>query len=291
MLHPLLQRQLRKAGALPPEPPSAGSYSDLLERVSAAYRESDEYRYTIERALELSSEEMEGLHQKLEKQNRILHQVLTRYVAEDVAREVLADPEHKLKLGGETRLITVVFADIRNYTDFSRLKDARIVINLLNRVFARMVPIVFEERGTLDKFLGDAVMMFFGAPLTDEDDALRAVRTAVRMRDAMLQLRSEDPSLSRIAFGAGVLTGYAVVGNLGAENFMNYTCVGDTPNCAKRLQENAGPDQILICPATYEAVIDDVDASPVAPLTLKGKRAPMAAYDVARLRGSEAPVV
>ncbi|OGA74810.1 MAG: hypothetical protein A3G81_16800 [Betaproteobacteria bacterium RIFCSPLOWO2_12_FULL_65_14] len=285
-LHQLLLRQLKKAGIDPASAPSPEALGRLLDRVSRSYAENDEERYTLERSLSLCSEEMQELHRKLEKQNRVLHQVLTRYVAEEVAKEVLANPEEKLRLGGDTRLISVLFSDIRNYTGYAKAKDARLIVQVLNKIFERLVPIIFEERGTLDKFMGDAMMAFFGAPISYDDDALRAVRTAARMRDAMIQLREEDPSLREIAFGAGIFTGYAVVGNVGSQRLMNYTCIGDAPNSAKRLQENSKADQILICPATYEAVLDEVDAKTTEPIILKGKRAPIIAYEVNAVRGA-----
>ncbi|MBW3671709.1 MAG: adenylate/guanylate cyclase domain-containing protein, partial [Acidobacteria bacterium] len=138
-------------------------------------------------------------------------------------------------------------------------------------------------RGTLDKFMGDAIMAFYGAPISYDDDALRAVRTAVRMQESMKQLREKEPSLEEISFGAGVFTGYAVVGNLGSERLMNYTAIGDSPNSAKRLQENAKADQILICPATYEAVLEEVECEQTEPMLLKGKKAPIIAYEIKRL--------
>jgi class 3 adenylate cyclase len=285
MLHSLLKRQLKKCGITDvAAPPSAESFATLLERVSRSYTESDEERYTLERSLGLSSEEMQELHRKVEKQNRILHQVLTRYVAEEVATDILSNPDEKLKLGGETRLLTVLFADIRNYTSFSKSKDAQLIIQILNKIFEHLVPIIFEEHGTLDKFMGDAVMAFYGAPVSYDDDALRAVRTAVKMQNAIRSLREEDTSLSEIAFGAGVFTGYAVVGNLGSLRLMNYTCIGDTANSAKRLQESAKADQILIDSATYEAVLDSIEAQPTEPLLLKGKKTATIAYEVLSMK-------
>jgi len=280
-LHPLLARQLKKFGVTDVQQlPDPASWPKLLERLNRSYIESDNDRYTLERSLSLSSEEMQELHKKLERQNKVMHQILTRYVNDEVANEILSNPEEKLRLGGDTRLVTVLFADIRNYTGFSKSKDARLIINVLNTIFQRLVPEIFEERGTFDKFLGDAIMCFFGAPTSHSDDALRAVRSAAKMQIAMQQLRIDDPSLEAIEFGVGVFTGYAVVGNLGSDQIMNYTCVGDTPNSAKRLQENAKGGQILICPATYEAVLDDVDAAPTEMLHLKGRKAPMLAYEV-----------
>ena len=281
MFHSLLQRQLKKCGITDlQKAPDSESFFKVLERVSRSYTESDEDRYTLERSLGLSSEEMQELHRKLERQNKILHQVLTRYVAEEVANDILTNPEEKLKLGGETRLLTVLFADIRNYTGFSAGKEASVVIQVLNKIFERLVPLIFDEKGTLDKFMGDGIMAFYGAPIAYDDEALRAVRTAVKMQKAILDLRAHDSSLSGIAFGAGIFTGYAVVGNLGCERLMNYTCIGDSANSAKRLQENAKADQILIDSATYEAVVDSVDAKATDPLLLKGKKVPIVAYEV-----------
>jgi adenylate cyclase len=285
MFHSLLQRQLKKCGITDlHKAPDSESFFKLLERVSRSYTESDEDRYTLERSLGLSSEEMQELHRKLELRNKMLHQVLTRYVAEEVANEILANPEERLKLGGETRRLTVLFTDIRNYTGFSEGKDAHVVIQVLNKIFDRLVPLIFEEKGTLDKFMGDGVMAFYGAPISYDDDAVRAVRTAVKMQKAIVDLRAHDASLSEIAFGAGIFTGYAVVGNLGSERLMNYTCIGDSANSAKRLQENAKADQILIDSATYDAVVDVVDVKATDPLLLKGKKAPVIAYEVLGLK-------
>jgi adenylate cyclase len=286
-VHPLLSRQLKKLGITEAKQlPTAELWPQILDRIGRTYEESDQDRYTLERSLSLSSEEMQELHRKLAKQNAVLNQILTTYVAEDVAKEILANPEEKLKLGGATRLVSVLFADIRNYTGLAKSKDASLIIQFLNRIFERLVPIIFDERGTLDKFMGDAVMAFYGAPISYDEDPLRAVRTALRMQEAMHTLRDEDESLAEVAIGAGIYTGYAVVGNLGSERLMNYTCVGDTPNAAKRLQENATANQILICPATYEAVSDAVVVKPMGPMMLKGRVTPVQAYEVLGLKSS-----
>jgi adenylate cyclase len=282
-VHPLLLRQLKKLGlADPGSTPTTDQWSRIVDRVSRTYQENDNDRYTMERSLSLSSEEMEGLHAQLRRKNSILHQILTRYVAEEVAAEIIQNPE-RLKLGGETRLVTVLFADIRNYTGFSASKDARVIVEVLNSVFQAIVPAVFEERGTLDKFLGDAVMAFFGAPNAGTDDALRAVRSAVKMMRGIARLREEKPEYKDLQIGAGILTGYAVVGNVGTERLMNYTVIGDTANSAKRLQENAKGGQVLICSATYEAVMDQVEAEPLM-LEVKGKKAPMLTYHVTGMK-------
>ena len=284
-LHRLLKRQLKKVlGGEDSAPPNTEQWRPFLDRVSRSYTEADQERYTLERSLGLSSQEMQELHKKVRKQNDVLHQVLTRYLSEEIAREVLTNPEEKLRLGGETLLVSVLFADIRGFSSFSKTKDARVTIGILNKIFGRLVPVIFEHNGTFDKYMGDAVMAFYGAPISYEDDALRAVKTAVGIQQALQVLREEDKAVRELGLGVGIFTGYAVVGNLGSEQIMNYTVIGDAPNSAMRLQENALSGQVLIDAVTYEAVLDFVEAKSLEPLMLKGKKAPVTAYEVLGLR-------
>jgi len=224
------------------------------------------------------------LHNELEQKNDLLHQILNRYVAEDVTNEILANPVEKLRLGGYTSRVSVLFADIRGFTSFTEDYPATVVVRLLNLIFKRLVPVIFAHRGTFDKYLGDAVMAFYGAPVPYPDDTLRAVQTAVDMQKAFYALKQEQPELRSLGLGIGIFTGDAVVGNLGSEQVMDYTVIGDVPNSAKRLQENAGPGKILICPTTCAAVQDRIEVRPLEPLLLKGKKAPLAVFEVLGLR-------
>jgi adenylate cyclase len=284
-IHRLLKRQLKKIlGRDDLTPPSLDQWQQFLERVSHTYTEADQERYTLERSLSLSSEEMQELHKKVKKQNVILHHVLTRYLSEEIAQEILKNPDEKLKLGGETALVSVLFADIRGFTNFSKARDAKVVMRLLNKVFGRVVTAIYEHNGTFDKYMGDAVMAFFGAPISYDDDALRAVKTAVKMQEVLRTLQDEDEEVRGLGMGIGIFTGYAVVGNLGSERIMNYTVIGDTPNCAMKIQGNAKSGQVLIDAVTYEAVLDWVEAKPLEPIMLKGKKAPVTVYEVAGLQ-------
>jgi adenylate cyclase len=224
------------------------------------------------------------LHDELEQKNALLRRAFTRYVAEEVANEILANPDQNLRLGGQSARVSVLFADIRGFTSFTEERDAAEVLERLNAIFSKLVPTIFEHRGTFDKYLGDAVMAFYGAPVPYEDDTLRAVQTAVAMQKVFRTVPAEYPDLEVLGLGVGIFTGDAVVGNLGTGQVMDYTVIGDTPNAAKRLQENAAGGQILICPTTYEAVRDYVDVNPIEPLLLKGKKTPMPAYEVLALR-------
>lgn len=233
------------------------------------------------------------LHDELQLKNALLERVLMRYISKDVAREILTDPERNLQLGGHTRDISVLFADIRGFTAFSEQREASQVTQMLNLIFSALSPLVFEHNGTLDKYLGDAIMAFYGAPIASADGAAQAVRTAWAMQERFARLREETPALaeSRLGLGIGIFTGAAVVGNIGSERMMNYTVIGNTPNTARRLQETAQPGQILIGKATYQAVKALAVLRPTKLLHLKGRSQPVKAYEVLAVESARsAPV-
>jgi len=195
------------------------------------------------------------LHDEIESRNRLLRQVLNRYVAEDVAEVILRDPERHLKLGGELRQVTVLFADIRGFTRYTERHSAPQVIAALNVIFQSLSDVVFKNHGTFDKYLGDGLMAFYGAPVAEPDDAQRAVDSAVEMQmrfKLLAEERSND--FAELGLGIGLHSGEAVVGNIGSSEVMDYTVVGDVVNVAKRLQEQATGGQTLISGDTYALV-------------------------------------
>jgi len=220
------------------------------------------------------------LHDELQAKNALLERVLNRYVSEEITREILRDPEHQLRLGGQHCRVSVLFADIRGFTSFAERRDAAHVLESLNTIFNVLAPIVFHYGGTLDKYLGDAIMAFYGAPIPTENDPERAVRTAWDMRLKFAELQQRRPELQELMIGIGICTGEAVVGNVGSEQRMDYTVIGNTPNTAKRLQEAAQHGQILIDEVTYQAVSHVVEAREIEPLVLKGRSEPVRAYEV-----------
>jgi len=128
------------------------------------------------------------------------------------------------------------------------------LVEILNRHISLAAQAVLEQEGTLDKFMGDAVMAFFNAPLPQPDHTLRAVQAALAMQEAIAAYHRELDSEARLSFGVGINVGEAVVGNVGTAELMNYTAIGDSVNLAKRLQENAEAGQILLSQSTYQAV-------------------------------------
>nr|BBH88316.1 hypothetical protein KTC_30670 [Thermosporothrix sp. COM3] len=210
-----------------------------------------------------------------EEQRKRIRQMFERYVHPNVVQQLIQNP-NALKLGGETKEISVLFADIRGFTRLSEGMAPDDVMNMLNRYHKIMCESIWEEEGTLTAFLGDALMAIFNAPLPQSDHALRAVRAAWKMRLAVQQYQQEHPHERNVAFGIGVNTGQATVGNVGAqERLQNYTAIGDAVNVASRLQTNATDNNILINDTTYAQVAPYVNTGQAFALGVKNKSHPL----------------
>jgi len=226
---------------------------------------------------------LKRLHDELESRNELVRQVLNRYVDQEVADIILMDPERHLKLGGETRDVTVLFADLRDFTNFSANHSAPQVVDTLNLVFNELVEIIFKHKGTFDKFLGDAILAFFGAPISGEDDAQRALQAALDLQACFLKLQTQEENqiLSPLGLGVGVHSGEVIVGNIGSERVMDYTVIGDVVNVAKLLQESAKPGEILISEATSK-IVPGVDVESLGKKSYPSRSEPVTTY---RLNG------
>lgn len=219
---------------------------------------------------------------KLEAQRRLLERMVSPAVLDQI------DPD-SLQIGGQQRDITVLFADIRGFTSYAEKQTPAQLVAVLNRYLAAGAEAVLAQEGTVDKFLGDAVMAWFNAPLPQPDHTLRAVRAALGLREAVCRLHEQLPAEAHLSFGVGIHYGVAVLGWIGTAKRLEYTAVSDAVNTAKRIQENTGRNQILISAEAYERVKDQVIASPYAPLRVKGKTEPLMVYEVtglAKLSGS-----
>src|SRR5712692_1028292 len=215
------------------------------------------------------------------REKEMIKQAFTRYVAREVVEEILKDPE-QISLTGERREVSVLFSDIRGFTPLSERLSPEEVVALLNEFYTLMIDTIFQHEGTLDKFLGGAVMAVFGAPISHPDHSIRAIRTAVAMQAGIEELskkrvqEGKDP----IAIGIGVSAGEAVAGTVGAENRMGYTVLGDRVNLAARLETVAKPGQILISQWTYEKVDKLVKARSLGYFKVKGKEEEVEVYEV-----------
>lgn len=221
-------------------------------------------------------------HDELERRNRLLQQVMARYMAPEISAQILADPDRYLKLGGESRQISVLFADIRGFTRYAQTHSPTRVVELLNLIFTELTRVVFKWHGTLDKYMGDSMMAVYGAPVEQPDHALCAVRAALDMHKAFEQLRAgwTDPQERRLGLGIGINTGEAVVGNIGTENLMNYTAIGDTVNIARRLEEMAASGHTLISEETCRHIPVGLHTRNIGKHVLRGRQEETVVHDL-----------
>lgn len=212
---------------------------------------------------------------RAEAQARQVRRIFERYVHPNVVQQLMKDPM-AINLGGETKEISVIFADIRGFTRLGENMAPEEVMNLLNRYLKIMCEAVWEEEGTLTAFLGDALMAIFNAPLEQKTHALKAVRAAWKMRMAIMEYQRTQPQETLVSFGIGVNTGLATVGNLGSqERMQNYTAIGDVVNVASRIQNNVSDNNILLNESTYVQVDRSVQVGRAFPLQVKNKTAPL----------------
>jgi class 3 adenylate cyclase len=214
-----------------------------------------------------------------EREKQQIRGLFERYVAPSVVEQVINRPE-QAGLGGTRKTLTILFADVRGFSEFSSKMSPEILLELLNYYMKVAADAVLAQEGTLDKFMGDAVMAFFNAPVPQSDHSVRAIRAAWSLKRAVKQLHRRLPPAYHLEFGIGVGIGDAVVGNIGTAQMMNYTALGDSVNKVKRLQENAEGGQILISQVMYHMVQEYVEAKPLGNIQLKGLSHPEFVYEV-----------
>ena len=200
--------------------------------------------------------------------------VFRTYMAPQVVDELGRSGNYKIELGGREREIAVLFVDIRGFTSMSEGLSPEKIVEILNRYLGMVTEAIFHNEGTLDKFIGDAVMAVYNAPLDVEDYACKAVQTGL---DIVKAVDSINASLKKefgieIACGVGVHCGKAVVGNIGCSYRMDYTAIGDTVNVAERLESIAKGGQVLISKDLYEQVKDQYSAVYAGSQSLKGRQ-------------------
>ncbi len=215
---------------------------------------------------------------KLESRFRLFQ----RYLSPTVIDRLPDDPQ-ELSLGGVRRDIACLFADLRGFVDFSVRHPPERLMETLNEYLGLGAEAVLAEEGTLDKFVGDAVVAFFNAPLTQENYVLRAIRAAVKIAEATKELHARMPPEHHLQYGIGVSVGEAIVGNIGTSQRFDYTAIGPSVNMANRLQAAAKPGQILITPEVYRRASTHVTAHPLVLEGVTGPDGPIHAYELLTL--------
>jgi adenylate cyclase len=202
-----------------------------------------------------------------------------KYVSPKVVDQILEDPP---ELGGIDKELTVCFSDIRGFTTLSESLTPQELVNHLNIYLTAMTDIILDYSGTLDKYVGDEIMWFFGAPLPQEDHALIACKCALKQMDTLRQLNAEWPPEKRINIGIGVNTGIMTVGNMGSSGRMNYTLMGDNVNLGARLEGTNKQylTNVIISEYTYGLVKDKIIARELDNIRVKGKNKPVLIYEL-----------
>jgi len=224
------------------------------------------------------------------RERRKLKETFQRYVSRDVVEEILSHPD-QVALKGRRMKITIFFSDIRNFTTLSEKLTPEQIVEMLNEYFTAMTEVALKYKGTIDKFIGDALMCIFGAPIPHADDAERAVRASVEMLERLDQLCKKWCAEGRDTFriGIGLNTGEAVVGNIGSAHKMEYTVIGDSVNVASRIeslnkQYNA---TLLISGSVYQETSRIIEAKYLGSTQVKGKKEPVEIYQVFGLKKAE----
>lgn len=214
-----------------------------------------------------------------------------KYVAPQVVEEISKTGNYHIKLGGENRDIAVLFVDIRGFTPMSESLEPEQVVDILNSYLNLTTNSIFDNGGTLDKFIGDATMAVFNAPFDLDDYVFRAVKTAKAIVDGGNAIESQflEKYGKSVSFGVGVNCGPAVVGNIGCDFRMDYTAIGDTVNTAARLESNAKRGQVLISEYVYEKVKDRITVEEIGEIPLKGKSKGVFVYSLVDINEEENP--
>ncbi|UCG92222.1 MAG: FHA domain-containing protein [candidate division WOR-3 bacterium] len=224
------------------------------------------------------------LYEKIKEEEKIRAR-LERFFSPTVVEKIMAE-EKALALGGENRVATILFCDIRGYTSLTEKIDTLVSVEILNDFLSSMTEEVFIHEGTLDKYIGDCVMAIFGAPVAHPDDPLRAIKAALGMKKRVYELKDQwrgkmnIPEIERFDIGIGIHTGEVIAGNIGNIKRMEYTVVSTAVNLASRLESTATPGQILISSVTHDLTKDCITVKKLPPVILKNISKPIEVYEV-----------
>jgi len=253
---------------------------DLIQMPKISFKRKNEIRQLFDSFHSM----VEGMKEK-EKITGILNKV----VSEEVAKEIL---KRDVQLGGEERIVTMLFADIRGFTKLTQNMPPHEVIEFLNRCMTKLSTVVEDNKGVIDKYMGDGLMALYGAPIAYENSPLHAIISALEMVNSLRQWNEERVRnrLDPIYVGIGVHTGSVFVGNMGAQNRLNYTVIGSHVNLASRLCSAAGPEEVLITEDTYlqPCVKDNVEVEDKGLMAFKGFDEKKQVFKVVRLTTKDA---
>ncbi len=218
---------------------------------------------------------------QLERSQRFIRHTFGRYVSDEIVENLLEKPEG-LKLGGDQREVTILMADIRGFTSICEKLAPNRVVKLLNIYLGAMSDIIIEHLGTIDEFIGDAILAIYGAPTSREDDAVRALKCALAMQEAISEINRTNlaEQLPEISIGIAVNTGTVIAGNIGSERRSKYGVVGHAVNLTARIEDYCQSGEILISESTLAAVEQPLNIGRSERVTAKGINQPVAIYEL-----------
>ncbi len=230
--------------------------------------------------------QLQELNAALEVRNRFIRQTFGRYLSDDIVETILEKPDG-LKIGGEKRQATILMSDLRGFTSLSEGLPAEDVVSMVNIYLETMTDIILKYQGTIDEFIGDGILVIFGAPFQRPDDAQRAVACAVDMQLAMAAVndRNRQAGYPEVALGIGVNTGNMVVGNIGSKKRTKYGVVGSNVNLTARIESYTVGGQIFISENTLKACGDIVRLDNAMQVSPKGVKEPLTIYEVGGIAG------
>ncbi|MDP8204130.1 MAG: adenylate/guanylate cyclase domain-containing protein, partial [Candidatus Tenebribacter mawsonii] len=211
------------------------------------------------------------------KERKFIKQAFGQYIAPELVEELIRDPK-KLEYGGVQKEVTVLYSDIVSFTPYTESHSPKETVDILREYLTEMVDIITENKGTLDKFVGDEIVAIFGAPVELDDHAFYACNAAMEMRQRMDELQEKWKSENRDPFeiGIGINTGVVTVGNLGSEQIFDYTAIGDNMNAGARIEaltrDYETKNNIIISESTFEQAKDKINAKYIDDATVKGKK-------------------
>ncbi len=212
-----------------------------------------------------------------------IRRTFERFVPASVVEQLLENPE-LARLGGQSKEITILFADLEGFSAVAEHAAPERLLEVLNRYHSLIVHHILQEQGTIDKFVGDGVMALYNAPLPQAHHALHAVRAAVNIQRALPVFHQQFEPVFRLKINFGIHTGAALVGNVGTAELMDYTAIGDAVNLASRLQDMSKDGQILVSESTFEQVEPFVTAACLGLQMIRGRETEVVVYQIMELR-------
>ena len=246
-------------------------------------------RIQTQLALRAATSEIEALAQQLEVRNLFLRRTFGRFLSDDVVSSLL-ESEEGLEIRGERRRVTILVADLRGFTSLTEALAPDEIVSILNTYLATMAEVIQEYQGTIDEFLGDAILAHFGSLTTRDDDAERAVVCAIAMQRAIEEVNriNRAEGLPAVEMGIGLATGDVIVGNLGSEKRSKHTAIGSAVNLASRIEGYTLGGEVLVSQATLDDVDGLVEVDLVREVWPKGFEAPQQVHRVSAIRGKHA---